>query len=809
MFRNYIVSTFRNILRYKGYFLLNILGLTLALAFSLLIMLHIRVESSYENFLDDKDLLYRVTQFSSSTDKHWAVVSPPLAANIQTFIPEIEQSCRYRDMNGNVLKTRNGEGSFISHKIERSFYVDPNAIEMFGYEVVDGDVATALENPEAIVLTESLANRMLGRSDVVGETVYGSSENPLIVSLVIKDIPSNSHVHFEYLRPMQPFLDYFADNDLLQWLESRGWMSFYTYIKLKPGADINKVNEQTLPFLINYWEITEEGMEEFLAQGTNLVLQPLPKIHFNPRLTQDVGPRLDIKYVYIFILIALVVLVVAAVNYVNLTIAISLNRTKEVGIRKVIGATKNQLVYQFMLEAFVLMFISFGLALIIIMLVLPTYNNLTGHSLTISDIFTASNIFLMSGLAIILYLVSSIYPALISSNFRPLITIKGTKDKAGSITFVRKSLVITQFVMSIFMIFSTMVIYRQINYFHQKELGFDKEHVLVYQFYGDLYRSVYENIETTKAEFLKNPAIKSITTSAALPGDHYSVEALIPEGKPDDFEAPPLRVLRVDRDFLKTMNIPILKGKDFSEISSDTTMFILNEAACTVLNLENPVGMSARNPVFGMEGEIIGVAKDFNFTTLHDKIEPLVLELRNGRNSYCLVKVDGRNMQDAVAYLDNVLNGFFENGIYDYQFMEERLDHLYKSEQVVNQLFRLFGVMAVFISCLGLFGMASLSAYKKRKEVCVRKVLGAETGSLFLLLSSQFLKWIALANVIALPLGYFAAKSWLSNFAYHIMPDYTMILATIVISFVIAFVSISFQIFRTITINPATVLRQE
>jgi len=807
MLLNYIFSSLRSIIRYKSYFLLNIAGLTLALAFSIMILLHIRVETSYDNYFEDKERIYRITQ-KGGDGKHWAVISPPLGENFKNFMSEVEEYCSFRDMHGGVLKAYNESQDLIPHEYDQSFFVDSNVLNVFKYDVIDGDRSKPFDNPDGIILTESYAKKMFGRADVAGETIYTLNDEPLIISSVIQDIPFNSHMHFDCLRPMQVFKNNFVERGLTEWLESRGWMAVYTYVKLKDGASFSDMNQKIPDFMADYWSVPD-SLRSVMMERAQFVLQPLNKIHFNPRLTQDTGPRNDIKYIYIFALVAFVVLAIAAVNYVNLTIAIALNRTKEVGIRKVIGARKEQLIWQFMVEAFLLIFLSFIFALLIILMILPFYNNITSYSLSGADIFSFQNVSIMLITAFVLYLFSSIYPAVVSSGFRPLQTIKGYKDKSGRINSIRKSLIVVQFVMSIFMIFSTLVIYQQIEYFHKKDLGFQKDHLLVYTFYGDLRNQIYSNFAAYKEEFKKNPAVLSVSSTSCIPGDHYSVEAIVPEGRDENYEPPSMRVMRVDRDFLQTMDIELLKGRDFAEVSRDSGMFIINEAAVEALDLENPVGTTANNVVFNVPGEIVGVVKNYNFSSLHDNIESLALEIRPGLNRYCLIRISGDNIPATLDFIDATLNQININAAFDYQFLEDRLTHLYKSEKVVSQIFRVFGFIAVFISCLGLFGMSSLAAYRKKKEVSIRKILGASSKGLFVLLTSQFVKWILIANVIALPLAFLAMKAWLENFAYHINISAGIYLATLILSILIAILSILSQTLKVVRTNPAEVLRQD
>ncbi len=804
MFSNYLLSSIRNLYHNKGYFLLNIIGLSLGLTFALVIFFHMNIELSYDKHFPDHDRIFRVTQ-ESQMGHHWAVISPPMAENLQANIPEIIEAARFYNLDPTTVMIQDENGSMNRFLIERGFFADSTVLTMFGFRVISGNRNTALTHPNSIVLTFSLATTLFGNENALGREVLNERGTARTVTAVIEDPPFNSHIQFAYLRPMVELETYFQENNLQDWWNSRGWMHFYTYVKLDENASIDAVEAKMFDYKRSYWG--EDGQQSFEeVDAITLHFQPISDIHLIPHLVQDMTQQSSSLYVYIFGGVAILILVLASVNYVNISLALALKRVREIGMRKIIGALRRDVIIQCLIESALMILLAMIIALAVLTMALPFYNNVSGYSLEVMDVLAFSNLPILIGTLLVVFLLSGIYPAIYISGFSPMDTLRNIRSPKSKVTMIRKGLIILQFAASVFMIFSTIVIFSQVQYFLKKDLGFDREMLVVYRLYGELIPGVYQDFNSFRAELLRDPDILSVTSISNLPNEHYSVESIIPDGAPEDFDGPSVRYMRVDEEFLSTFRIEVADGRDFSMVNRDSMIYMINEAAVEALQLENPVGQFATNPVRGTRCEIIGVVKDFHFSSLHGEVEPLVIEYNPQWTQYIVARITDTS---AMQTIENTLNTIKPDQIFVSFFLEDVLNDLYRSEQVLDSVFKVFGALAVIISCLGLFGMATLTAASKTKEIGVRKVLGATNQGVFFLVTSSFMKWILIANVIALPLSWWAMRSWLDNFAYHIDIHIAMFLLTTFISFLIAILSVSYQTIRISNTNPVNVLRQE
>ncbi len=506
--------------------------------------------------------------------------------------------------------------------------------------------------------------------------------------------------------------------------------------------------------------------------------------------------------------IAVFLLVIAAVNFVNISTSQAFKRMKEVGVRKVMGANRPQLIRQFLGESFLQTVVSAVLALVLFQLVLPLYNNLAGRELEFGLLILPQNLAVFLSIIVILSLASGLYPALFMAGFRPATSLRSLRSPGSGASNVRRGLVVFQFVVSIFMIFSTITIFRQVSYFQNRDLGFNKGNLLAVKLYGTMRQNAVQDTQPLKAELLGHSAISHVGLASNLPGERLSVENLRPQGVSDDQQLPSMRYLRVDEDYIETMNIKVLEGRSFKGMNRERPAFILNEAAVAALNLENPVGTTGSN-FRGHTAEIIGVVKDFNFASLHNTVEPLVLDYRPMGSSHLMIRFQEGRTQDVIKFMESKLGDVAPQNLFLYSFVDDELTRLYAGEIQMSDVFKVFSLLAIFISCLGLFGLSAYSAEIRTKEIGVRKVMGASITQVVSLLSKDFTRWVLLANLIAWPLAYFSMQNWLKNFAYRIQISPLTFLISALLALLVALVTVSYQAVKAASANPIDSLRYE
>jgi putative ABC transport system permease protein len=808
MFKNYLKMSWRNIKKHKLNSTINIVGLALGLACSLLILFYLNAEVGYEKHYSKVDRIYRIT--SESLDEnglHWAVISPLHALEIKADIPEVESAIRMFYCYTQIYSSGDGE-DVKRFQEDHGFYADPEIVNMFDIEFLKGNPETALNDLNSIVLTESFAKRYFGDQNSLGKTMQNEqNQREMQVTGIIKDLPYNTHLNYEFLVSMATLYDEMEQRGAADWMESRGWAHFYTYVLMNKNVSMETAEEKMPTFTEHFYDGWYDTPEE-IHEHTKLHFQPLKEIHLKSHLEQEMSANSNIVYVYVFAFIVVLVLLLAGVNFVNLSTARAFNRMREVGVRKVVGAARKSLIIQFLTESLILASVSAVIALLLIEISIPFYSSITGLEFTLLDFLSLNNILLIFSLVIISGSLSGLYPAFFMSGFDVITALRGQKNPKTSVSYVRNFLVIFQFVISVFMIFSTIIIYQQMNFFQQKNLGFDTDQVVAVEMYGELRREVANNLDSFKSELLSYSSISSVTLSSNLPGERFSVEDIRQESIPEEVDLPPIRYLRVDKDFIETLDITMLEGKSFADWTSENPAFILNEKALKAIQLKEPIGKIASN-FRGTEAEIVGIAKDFNFASLHDSIEPLVLELNPRWGSKILVKISGANIPEVLEFLKNKVEKIAPGSIFKYTFLDDKLNTLYENEQRLNSIFKTFSILAIIISCLGLFGLSAYYAEMRTKEIGVRKVMGASISNIVKLLSSKFLVWVFVANLIALPIAWLAMNKWLQNFAYKIEISPLVILISFVISILIAFFTVSFRTLKAAAANPVNALKWE
>jgi putative ABC transport system permease protein len=797
-----LTIAWRHLLKHKSFSFINISGLAVGIACALLIVFHVKEELSYDKGFSKADRIFRITNQEKGTDtRHWAATAPPMGGLLQQYCPEIEKVVRLHRPYPYQLFSYTGEQGTIKRFEEKGgFFADPDIVTLFDLQFTHGSPVTALSETDAIVLTEELAKKYFGSNNPLGKVLQDDVRKlPLKVTGVVKAFPFASHLHFDYLLSMSTVIKYIGQDNM----ENRGWSGFYTYVLLKNERSKKAVEAKMPSFLVSFYK--EEGMTPAeILSTTKYHLQPITDIHLHSKLEKEMYPNSDITYVYIFSIAALFILSIAAVNFVNISTALAFNRMKEIGLRKVVGAGRSQLIRQFLGESFLITLLATVLAFVLLQPAIPFYNNIASKSFHFNEVLSWPNLGLVLLLVAVLGLLAGLYPAWFVSRFNAIHALKGKKDTGSSVHFVRKGLIVFQFVVSVFMIFSTIIIYRQLNMFHQKDLGFDREQVIAVTMYGDMW----EKFGSLRQEVRKNPAITDFSIISVLPGERFGMQPFLPLGVPEG-DVPGCRIMWSDENLLRTLNIRLVAGRNFFNQFPDIRQkeFILNEAAVKALHLKDPVGR--RVSLNRDTGEVVGVIKDFNFASLHSPIEPLVIQYNPYNTNYLLIKVQPGQIPSTLHFLESKFKSLMPASVFTYTFIDEKLNQLYASENRLSQLFKAFAALAIFISCLGLFGLSAYSARLRIKEVGIHKVLGASITRVTILLSKDFIALVLIATLIAWPLAWYTMHQWLEGFAYRIDINIWVFVLSGILALLVALVTVSYQAVKTALLNPVENLRSE
>jgi putative ABC transport system permease protein len=792
MFKNFFKVAVRNLFRQKAYSFFNLLGLALGISCGLLLSLHIREELSYEKNFPKHERIYRMVT------TEWSKSSPPLAGEMMKAFPGIKSIARFAQRGTSVVNTEAGKQTE-----SEGFFADSSTIGIFDLKGVTGDPVLALSEPSSVVLTRSMAEKLFGKKDPAGQKLTFGDNEELWVKAVIEDLPANTHLKFDYLVSMPTFYKYVPP----EWTNNRGWMFGWTYVLFNKKEDINKAEKRLKDFYINYYH-DFDSKEEADREASKARFQPLTDIHLHSDLIQEMGPNSSIIYIYIFIAVEILILIIACVNFINLFTTQALKRLKEVGIRKILGAKKGQLVLQFMGEAFMLTILAGFLAIIIYQLALPFYNNITGKHVSIWQLFQPSNLVIIIGIIVFVGLLSGLFPALFISKFEPVSSLKSKNPKSPAIV-LRKSLVVFQFVVSGLLIISTILIYQQMNLFRNKQLGFDKDQVVVAKLYGKFKEKMITQRNLIKNELLRNPDILAVGKASNVIGDDLSVESVTPLNVPQGKQYPSVRVMRIDENYLNVLNIKLKEGRNFSTAFNDSASFIINEEAAKMLELKNPLGSTVVNNTFGLQGKIVGVIKDFNFTSLHHQVEPLVLEYNPWATGSLFIKIRPGKTAEALSFLKSTTAKFSPNTLFSYGFLDERIAGLYSKENNMSGILKVFAALAIIISCLGLFGLVAHASETRTKEIGIRKVIGASAGNLISLLSKDLVILVLIGNLIAWPLAWYAVNKWLQEFTDKITISWSVFVLSTAVTLIIAILTIAYHCLKTAIANPVKSLRTE
>ncbi|MEM6525571.1 MAG: ABC transporter permease [Bacteroidota bacterium] len=794
MLRNYFTIASRNLMKQKLYSAINIGGLAVGLSCFIMIFIYVQHELNYDNFYSEKDRIYRVYHQDKSNmylgSNYFGVSPAGLAPALVEEYAEVESATSIAQRS--VLLSANNSGYF-----ESGLWADPSFFNIFDYEFIEGTREKVFEQPNEIILTESFAFRLFGKTDVLDSSVTVSRFNgdrELIVGGVIKDLPSNSSFQFNHVINLR------SDEGYLTSLENATWRnnSYQTFFLLNPGSDPSSL-EKKLPAVIEKYGGKSENDDE------SYYIQPLSELHLESRINFDIGLKGSIQYLILFSAIAVVVLVLACVNYMNLAIARSIQRAKEVGLRKVIGAVRGQLIGQFLGESVFIAFMALIIAMGLSYWLLPYFGMIIERPLTLNLLNNPLLIPVLLGLILLVGLFSGSYPAVFMSSLKPVNILKGKSSGHSPKMRLQSILVVIQYTASIVLIISSLVIYLQFDFIQNKELGYNKEHIIVVDTRSAELR---KNIETVKNELLKQSSIISISASNDLPSNVGSSTTVYPT-KGDNAPEITMYVNSVDPDYLRTYEINLAAGRDFSlDLDADKGHVIINETAAKILGWtpEEAVG----NQFYQGESErtVVGVVKDFHMFSMHLAIQPLMFNLRGKYFGIASMKVKPENIQNTLLLIEEAVQNYSKHP-FEFQFMDDQFDKLYKADIRLGKIFGVFTMISIVIASLGLFGLAAFTTQQRTKEIGIRKVLGASVQTIVSLVTKDFVKMVLIGFLFAVPIAWFSMDIWLQDYAYHIGLEWWVFAISGIIAIIISVLTIGSQSVKASLANPVDSLRSE
>ncbi len=788
MLKNYIKIALRVFRKHKLYTLINIGGLTVGLATSILIFLWVQDERRVDQFHEKGADLYMVIQESADNQGQlvYGTNTPgPMGPALKDEIPEIVESCRVSYPQSMAVIGKDNQLA-----MEKGICADPVFFSQFSFPLLSGVPEKVLDDPNGVVISQSLASKYFQQDNPIGKPITisdGFNQLELMVTGVMEDVPANSSLKFEYVLSFEKLLE------IYEWANNWGSSSFMAVVQVSPEADLDELNRKIEPFFTEHHQIS----------GSNLFLQPYGDRYLYGDIKAGRIPGGRITYVRLFTWVGIFILLIACINFMNLATARAGIRIREVGVRKVIGAARGNLILQFMTEALLLALLSTIAGLLVAKLLLPTFNQLTGKVLGIPWL-NARFMFSLLFLALITGMLSGSYPSLFLSAFKPVNTLKGKLTKSFGEVVFRKILVVFQFTLSVALVIATLVIYYQIHYIKNRNLGMDRENVILMNISSEIIES-----QETFANLLRaKPGIQQVTFTNGNPSQVYgTTHDPIWEGMPEGGNLG-FRFMWTGHDFINTMGIELVSGRDFSrDVSLDTLNYILNETAVEMMNLDDPLGKSL--DFWGRKGEIIGVVKDFHYNSMYEKIDPFIILLWPENTSYLMVKTLPGQTQEALASLEEFYKQHIPSYPFEYSFLDDDFEQVYKSELMIGKLANYFTVVVILISCLGLFGLAAFTAERKTKEIGIRKVLGASLTQVVSLISKDFMPLVIIALILASPVAWYLMDGWLEEFYYKVALKPWIFLVAGTVSIIIALVTVSYQAIRAGLANPVDALKNE
>ncbi|MEM9324264.1 MAG: ABC transporter permease [Bacteroidota bacterium] len=815
MLLNYLKVAWRNLTRYKVFSFINITGLTAGIAICLILFVHVKDELSFDQFHDKADRIYRLQY--NILDFNIARTPPPIAQRMTDYFPEVEVAARLfgRSVSVGVAE---GNNSRQIYEEERVFFADSTLLDILSFDIVQGNVKNPLDEPFSVILNEQIAQKYFGNENPIGQTLRLEGEYNFKVVAVARDFPTNSHWHFNMIMPYQNMFDLEASTNggnLRSNLDNNWLVSHsYTYVLLHPNQNPAHVNERFPDFLA-------ANMPENMERGQAFVLQPLLDIRLRG---SEIGAGIeavgDITQVYLFIGIGLMTLLIACINFINLSTARALQRIKEVGMRKVMGAWRGQLVAQLLGESLFVCLIGFVFGFTAAIYLLPEVNVLTGKTLTVQDFLDPITMVAFLGLFIITGILAGVYPAFYIAKFKPVAVLKGRVADGQSSGFsLRKVLVVFQFTIAIILITGTVVIQDQLNMFRNRPLGFQKESIITIPLFSSNFNNAFggmteelrNQLNTFEDQLEDNPRIVSSTLSSNVPGLGAVRRNVLPDGRTAD-ESVITPSVSVDYDFVESFGLELVLGRDFSRSygTDHTNAFIVNEQAIEKYewgSAEAALGKTLN--LEGKSGQVVGVVKDFHFESLRGVLDALVLDVNPGLFTTLSVKVEATDLPQTISFLEEKWNEFFPQKAFDYEFLDEQIAEIYSNEENLANIITYFAFLAILISCLGSYGLIMFLAQQKMKEIGIRKVLGASVPNIISLLAKGFAVLLGVAFVISVPLAYWLLDLWLSDFVFRVSLGVDMFLIAGLITFGIVAITISYQSLKAAFVNPANILRSE
>lgn len=820
MFLNYLKTAWRNLLRHKLFSFISVVGLAVGMAVCLTILLFVKDELSYDRFHENKDRIYRLTTQNGLADLHFASTSAPLGPVLATQVPDIEAVARLFARSASIMRLGEGSKGEAERFEESNFYhADSTIFDILTFAFLVGAPEKALTAPGSLVMSEEMAIKYFGEhwraADIIGQQIEVEGQFPFQVTGVFRDWPHQSHLEISFLASFENMYEMNGENVgqnlRLNWL----YNPFQYYVLLREGVSEAVVEAQFPNFL-------KEHTPDYYADKNELQLQPLNEIYlYSDGIISAAGRNGDINLLWLFAAIALFTLLIACVNFINLSTVRSIKRAREVGMRKVLGAQRWQLISQFLGESAVVSVLGLGGALLLVWLFLPVLNGLTDKELAFFDLAQPQILWGMLGVWVISGLLAGAYPALFVSRFRPVVSLKGkVSEQVGGNVWLRRSLVVFQFCISIALITASLILYQQLDFLRNKPLGFAKEQMVSLPLFssnrnlllgGGMTPELRGRLTAFEDELLKAPQINAITQASHLPGMGAVYRNVIPEGatQQDQIFVPNIAV---DYDFIESVGLEVVSGRGFSRSfgTDHTNAFVVNEQAVKQFDWGTPeeaIGRPLERE--GKQGTVIGVVKDFHFASLQQPIQALVMDVAPMLFTNFLVRMEGDTPREAMQRLEDAWKVHFPERAFTYNFLDEQIGQMYRQQEQLGQLTGYFAFLAVLISCLGLFGLASFIVTQRMREMGIRRVLGASTRHLLGLLSKEYVLLLAVAFVLATPITYFLMKDWLSEFAYRIELGVGVFLLGGLLAFLIAGMTVSYQSIRAVRVNPAQVLKEE
>ena len=785
MLKNIIKTFFRQAAKNKTTFFINIIGLTLGLSSAILVFLWVHDELTFDRFHQNIDNLYRVVIQNETSDQiiHQAVTPGPLAPALKNEFPEIIKATRCNNFGEWIIKKEDN-----IYKEKNVAFVDPDFLDMFSFPIVKDNGSPQLVEPFTMMLSENMAKKYFGDDDLIGKTILFAEKHSMQITGVFKNVPENSSLQFDILVPFE-YLRERVDIDF--------WRAhtYYSFVQLQPDAPLAAVNTKIRSFL-----------QKYIPEKKNYVyLQPFGKIHLHSNLSYDMNNRGSIKYVWIFSALAVFILLIAGINYIILTTAQFSRRLNEIGMRKIFGSSKRYLCGQFFLETLIITLFALLLSLLLIDFVLPAFNQISGKSFQFTSVLNHTILAGSVAITILTAFLAGAYPSLVLSNYQPFLMLKSTSLNKQIKTVFRASLIILQFMISIFLITGTIIISKQLSFIQNKDLGFTKDQVI----YLRMKKEFLDNYSTFKDKLKQNTNIANVTASFQLPSNIGS--------SPGDYDwegKQPGQHIRmnaglVDYDYFETFDMNIVKGRPFSKnfAGDDSAAYIVNETAVKAMGMENPIGK--RFSFWDSPGYIVGVVKDFHAQPLHYNINPVVLKIDSYWLNYIFIKINGHQIPATIDFIKKTYGELAPNDPFEYRFLDESIERTYRAEQNTSALVSFASVLTILLAGLGLFGLTRLTVEQRKKEIGIRKIVGASLPQLFTTFTIPFIKLVLAAGMIAAPLAWCAMNKWLQNFAYRIDLTIWPFLLAGVSALVIALLTISFQTIRAATANPVESLRYE